>query len=110
MKSYGLTINLVDSPEVIEQYKKYHENVWPEILENSVTIGIQKTKIFLLGRQLFLYMETTDSFDLDSSFIPSTSEHPRVKEWGELMESFQEPVKDAEDGEWWARMELVHES
>jgi len=110
MKAFGFTINLVDSPDVVEQYKKYHENVWPEILDNSTQKGILKTKIFLLGRQLFLYMETVDSFDLDASFLPSKDQNPRVKEWGELMETFQEPVKDAKDGEWWALMDLVHES
>ena len=32
MKEFALTINLKDDPQLIEQYKEYHRNVWPEVL------------------------------------------------------------------------------
>ena len=60
MKCYGLTIILKDDPEVIAQYKAYHRHVWPEVLEHARNLGILKTRIFLIGRRLFMYIETED--------------------------------------------------
>jgi L-rhamnose mutarotase len=110
MKSYGLTINLVDDPPIIEQYKAYHQAVWPEVLANAREKGILKTRIFLLGRRLFMYMETTDDFDLSTSLLPSEDDHPKVKEWGGIMARMQERVPEARPDEWWGEMELVHEA
>ncbi|HIA69171.1 TPA: L-rhamnose mutarotase, partial [Candidatus Poribacteria bacterium] len=31
MKAFGLTINLREDPQIIEKYKEYHRNVWPEV-------------------------------------------------------------------------------
>ena len=32
MKHYGLTLNLKNDPSVIEKYKAYHRDAWPEVL------------------------------------------------------------------------------
>ena len=68
MKCYGLTINLKDDPEVIAQYKAYHRDVWPEVLEQARNLGILKTRIFLIGLRLFMYIETEDGFDFGRAF------------------------------------------
>ena len=60
MKCFGFTINLKDDPQAIEQYKAYHRAAWPEVLEHARNSAVPKTKIFLLGRRLFMYIETTD--------------------------------------------------
>ena len=63
--------------------------------------------IFKLGRQLFMFMETTDAFDPDRDFACYEASNPRNREWQELMASMQEPVPAAQPGEWWAEMKLV---
>lgn len=109
MKQYGLTLNLKDDPSIIEKYKMYHQDAWPETLSGLKAVGITKMNIYLLGRQLFMVMETEDNFDIERDFPRYLEQDPRCKEWDELMRTFQEPVKEAKDGEWWAQMELVFE-
>lgn len=106
MKCFGFAINLLDDPEVIQQYRTYHQTVWPEVLENARKQGVQKTRIFLLGRRLFMYVETTDDFDPSALVPPEDS--PRVQEWDVIMRCLQEKVPEAKSEEWWAEMELVH--
>jgi L-rhamnose mutarotase len=110
LKYFGFTINVKDDPQAIEQYKAYHRAVWPEVLEHARNAGILKTRIFLLGRSLFLYIETTDEFDLSNTLVPQTEDHPRRQEWDALMRGLMEKVPEAQAEEWWAQMELVHES
>jgi L-rhamnose mutarotase len=107
MKRYGQTIKLKDDPAVIARYIEYHRNVWPEVEQGLKSIGIQRMLIFMLGRQLFMYMETNDAFDMERDFPRYEASGARIKEWQDLMASMQEPVADARAGEWWARMELV---
>ena len=75
-------------------------------LSGLKTVGVTRMDIFLHERRLFMYMETTDGFDLERDF-PRYMESPRAKEWDALMRTFQEPVQDAAPGEWWAAMEHV---
>ncbi|MCH7625531.1 MAG: L-rhamnose mutarotase [Chloroflexi bacterium] len=108
MKSFAMTINLKNDSALIEQYKEHHRNVWPEVLDGLKSIGISKMKIFLHGRNLLMYLEAPDDFDLQRDF-PRYMESPRAQEWDRLMRQFQEPVAKAREGEWWAGMEQVFE-
>ena len=110
MKCYGLTINLEDDAEVIAQYKEYHRQVWPEVLEHARRLGILKTRIFLIGRRLFMYFETEDGFDFGRAFSAPGDEAARLRQWDDLMRGFQERAPEAQADEWWAQMELVHQA
>jgi len=106
MQSYGLTLLLKDDADVIDRYKRYHREAWPEVIARLKEIGIIEMKIFLIGRRLFMYMEAIDGFDPDRDF-PKLNELPRYREWDVLMSSMQERVPEAREGEWWAAMEEV---
>ncbi len=107
MKSYAQTILLKDDPTVIAAYREHHGNIWPEVAEGLRDVGILQMRIWLLGRQLFMAMDTTDDFEPARDFAGYEAGHPRRAEWQRLMESFQQPVADAKPGEWWAEMEEV---
>lgn len=107
MKSYAMTLNLKDDPALIEQYKEYHRNTWPEVLDGLRSLGIEKMNIFLHGRCLFMYLEAPDEFDLKRDFPRYMESSPRAQEWDQLMNTFQEPVPAAREGEWWAPMQQV---
>jgi L-rhamnose mutarotase len=107
MKTYAQTILLRDDPAVLAAYRDHHHHIWPEVAEGLRGAGILQMRIWLLGRQLFMVMDTTDDLDPDRDFARYEAGHPRHAEWQRLMESFQEPVPDAKPGEWWAQMELV---
>ena len=108
MKYFAFTLDLRNDRAVIAAYKEYHRKVWPEIERNQRRVGFMKTRIFLHGRWLFLYYETTDDYDPKTAFAESIKD-PKGAEWEHLMrESFQEPLPDAGPGEWWLPMELVY--
>jgi L-rhamnose mutarotase len=109
LKTFGLTINLRDDPELIEKYKEYHRNVWPETEQALKTVGITAMKIFLLGRSMFMYIETVDDFVVERDFLKYLEQDPKCREWDDLMRTFQEKVSEAKADEWWAMMEQVYE-
>ena len=106
MKTYGLTLCLRDDPEKIETYKRYHQNVWPEVVARLREVGVQEMKIFLRGRRMFMFIETDDAFEPRRDFA-RVNEDPKSKEWNELMATLQERAPEASPDEWWAPMELV---
>ena len=109
MKSYGLALNLNDNSETIEKYKEHHRNVWLEVETSVKQSGITKIKIFLLGRRMFMYMETVDDFVPERDFQKYLEADPRCKEWDELMRTFQEKAPEAKENEWWATMEQIYD-
>jgi L-rhamnose mutarotase len=108
MKQYAHTINLTNDPSIIERYMEHHRNVWPEVERGLSGIGIHRMLIWRLGRQLFMFMETVDDFDPARDFARYEASEPRIREWQQLMASFQEPLAEAKPTEWWAEMELVY--
>ena len=107
MKNLAFTVNLKDDPAIIEKYQEYHANVWPEVLDALKKVGVIDMKIFILGRRLFMYSEVEDDFDPEVNFPRYLSLSPVCQEWEDLMSTFQEPVKDAKDGEKWAQMKQI---
>jgi len=107
VKQYAQTLLLKDDPRIIAEYRRHHASVWPEVVRGLREIGITQMIIWLLGRRLFMLMETVDGFDPERDFERYVNAHPRHREWQELMETFQEPVPEARPGEWWAMMEEV---
>ena len=108
MKCYAQTLNLKHDPAIIDRYVDHHRAVWPEVERGLRAIGIERMRIWRLGRRLFMLMETVDDFDPTRDFARYMDSHPRIREWQALMETFQEPVPEAQPGEWWAAMELVY--
>jgi L-rhamnose mutarotase len=107
MKTYALTLNLKNDPEIIKQYKAYHANPYPEVVEALKAVGIADMKIWLLGRRLFMVFVAEDNFDPERDFKRYLKLHPRCQEWEDLMSTFQEPVPEARAHEKWALMEQV---
>jgi L-rhamnose mutarotase len=106
MRSYGLTLLLVDDPASIERYKEHHRSVWPEVVARLAEVGITQMRIYLLGTRLFMYLEAVDEFDPATDF-PRINQDPKSQQWDRLMRTMQERVPDAAGAEWWAPMEPV---
>eukprot|EP01098_Paradermamoeba_levis_P013447 TRINITY_DN6128_c0_g1_i1.p1 TRINITY_DN6128_c0_g1~~TRINITY_DN6128_c0_g1_i1.p1 ORF type:complete len:121 (-),score=26.83 TRINITY_DN6128_c0_g1_i1:82-444(-) len=109
VKSYAQSILLKNDPQRIEEYKHYHANSWPEVLRALKAVGILKMKIYLLGTQLFMYMETVDEFDPKVDFPRHMQMDPKCVEWGKVMSSYQQPVPEAKEGDWWTYLEEVYD-
>lgn len=104
----AFTLNLRDDQQLIDRYKQHHAAVWPTVEASLRRVGVRLIRIFLRGRQLFMYMEVEDNFD-PSTYVEQYLQEPLAAEWENLMRELQEPVPGARPGEWWASMEQIYE-
>lgn len=108
MKRYGSLIGL--RPEKLEEYKRLHAAVWPEVLEKIKGCHIRNYSIFLRklpdgNHYLFSYFEYTGTdFDADAARMAAD---PKTQEWWTVCKPCQEPLPDRANGEWWSSMEEV---
>ncbi len=105
-KRYCLGLDLKDSPQLIEEYKRYHQNVWPEITQSLRDSGIEDMEIYLLGTRLFMIIQVNDHFSFEAKARADQS-NPKVQEWEKLMWNFQQPLPQARPGEKWILAERV---
>jgi L-rhamnose mutarotase len=103
---YCLTLDLKDDPQLIAEYKKYHEKIWPEITVSLKEAGIEDAEIYLLGTRMFMVLEVNDRFSFEAK-ARADQENPKVREWEELMWKFQRPLPQAQPGEKWLLMERI---
>jgi len=103
MKRFGMVIKLKPSSE--EAYRKYHADVWPEVLDKIRDCNIANYSIFLKDGYLFGYFEYLGS-DIKSDWARMAA-HTRTQEWWAVMEPLQDPLETRKEGEWWAEMEEV---
>ena len=68
-------------PGYEEEYKKRHDEIWPEMVEALSEAGIRNYNIFRHGLTLFGYFETDD---LDKTRT-ALAQSPVNKRWAEWM-------------------------
>lgn len=110
MKTYCFALDLHDDPELIAEYKRYHEqeNIWPEVLECIKKTGVLSEEIYLTGNRLFMVLRTTDDFAWDGK-VEVDAASPAMQEWEKLMWKYQTPLPQAKLGEKWVSMERIFE-
>ena len=110
MKTYCLTLDLCDAPDLIEEYKRYHrkENIWPEVVQNILGQGILREEIYLLGTRMTMILHTTDDFSFETK-AASDNANPKMQEWEALMWKYQKPLPGSKPGEKWVLMEKIFE-
>lgn len=94
----------------VEEYKRLHADVWPEVLAIIKTAHISNYSIYLRrlpdgNMYLFSYMEYTGN-DFASD-MAALADEPKTQEWWDACMPCHEPLPDRLDGEWWASMEEV---
>ena len=103
MKRYGMVLKV--RPESFEEYKRYHAEVWPGVLDMIRKCNIRNYSIYHKDGYLFSYFEYTgDDFDADMAKMAAD---PKTQEWWAIMEPMQDPLSTRAPGEWWANMEEV---
>lgn len=111
MKGTGLTkycwaLDLKDDPEFIEEYRKCHQAVWPEIITSIKDAGIEELEIYQAGNRLFMIMIVNASFSIERKASLDAA-NPKVQEWEELMWTYQQALPFAREGEKWVLMERI---
>ena len=108
MQRYGMVLGL--RPEKVEEYKRLHAAVWPDVLKMITECRIRNYSIYLAetepGRfHLFSYFEYTgDDFEADMARMAAD---PVTRQWWSRCKPCQQPVPTAAEGEWWSVLEEV---
>lgn len=105
MQRMGMMIGV--APEKIDEYKKLHAAVWPEVLDMIAQCNIKNYSIFLREPEnvMFSYFEYhgTD-FQADAAKMAA---HEPTRRWWEVCSPCQRPLETRDKGEFWAAMEEV---
>lgn len=103
---YCLALDLKDDPELIKEYEKYHEKIWPEITESIVDGGVVSSQIYRLETRMFMILEVDDTFSFEKK-AKADEENPKVQEWEDLMWKYQQSLPWAAPGQKWMLMDKV---
>ena len=106
LKKYYWALDLKDDEQLIEDYKIYHQSVWPEIIESIKTAGIEDLEIYNVANRLFMIMTVNENFSFEKK-AAMDAENPKVEEWETLMWKYQQALPTAEEGEKWMLMEKI---
>ena len=90
----------------MQEYEKYHQEVWPEIIESIKNSGINTMEIYRAGNRLFMIMDTEDDFSLEHKAL-TDQYNPKVQEWETLMWKYQQAIPYAKQGEKWMLMTKI---
>jgi L-rhamnose mutarotase len=94
-------------PEAEAAYKKYHQAVWPDVLNKITDCNIRNYSIFLRDGVLFSYFEYIgDDFATDMAKMAAD---PKTQEWWAITKPMQRPLEERGEDEWWAPLtEVFH--
>lgn len=105
---HGMVLGIKE--DKIDEYKKLHAAVWPDVLKMIKDCNIQNYSIYLRklpdGKHyLFSYFEYTGTdFKADMARMAAD---PTTLKWWSVCEPCQVPFDDRAEGEWWTKMEEV---
>ena len=108
MKRYGWIIGVKE--EKLDEYKKLHADVWPDVLDKIKQCNLRNYSIYLRelpdGKHyLFSYLEYTgEDFDADMTKLAA---EPIIQKWWDVCKPCQEPLANCAEGEWWSDMEEI---
>jgi L-rhamnose mutarotase len=108
MQRHCLTLDLKNDPHLIQEYIKFHENVWPEIQNSIKQSGIINLEIYNLGNRLFMIIEAEADFSFEKK-SKLDAENAKVQEWEKLMWKFQQALSGSKPGEKWILMNKIFE-
>lgn len=92
-------------PDKLEEYKRHHARVWPEVLRMIAECNIRNYSIYHKDGFLFSYFEYVgEDFKADMAKMGAD---PKTREWWAVVGPLQQPLESRAAGEWWAEMEEV---
>lgn len=82
-------------PEKLQEYKRWHQEVWPELLADMRAASIRNYSIFADGAELFGYLEC-DDWEAASAALARSDANRR---WQEFMADYLATPVDADAAE-----------
>ncbi len=105
-QKFCLALDLKDDAQLMQEYKDYHQEVWPKIIKSIKDSGITVLDIYCVGNRMFMIIEADDHFSFEKKSALDAN-NPKVQEWEELMWKFQQALPWAKPGEKWMLMEKI---
>ena len=102
-----LALDLKYDPALIAEYERHHRQVWPEVLEHLRAHGVRELEIFRLGTRMVMVMDTDDATFDAARMGAAERDDPRLREWEDLMWTFQKPTPWTPDGMKWTPMSSI---
>ena len=97
---YCFALDLKNDPALIAEYERYHEAVWPDILQSLRDAGIADMEIYRVENRLFLILEGDATYSPERK-AQMDAANPRVQEWEDLMWHYQQALPTAQPGQKW---------
>jgi L-rhamnose mutarotase len=92
-------------PENLEEYKRWHPAVWPEVADMITQCNIRNYSIYHKDGLLFSYFEYVgDDYAADMAKMAADQ---KTQEWWDIQMPLQRPLPTRREGEWWADMDEV---
>ena len=107
-QKFCLALDLKEDETLIQEYKKLHEKVWPEIIDSIKNSGITVLDIYCTGNRLFMIIEADAGFTFEKKSAMDEN-NAKVQEWETLMWQFQQALPWAKAGEKWILMDKIFE-
>jgi L-rhamnose mutarotase len=105
-QKFCLALDLKDDEQLIAEYKAYHQNVWPEIINSIKDAGITVLDIYGIGNRMFMIIEAGADFSFEKKSAMDAG-NAVVQQWEELMWKFQQALPWAAPGQKWMLMEKI---
>lgn len=103
MQRYGMVIRV--RPEKLDEYKRLHAAVWPDVLEMITACNIRNYSIYHKDDHLFSYFEYHgNDFEADMAKMAAD---PTTQKWWAVCKPCQQPLETRGEGEWWSAMDEV---
>ena len=64
-QKFCLALDLKDEAQLMQEYKAYHQKVWPEIIQSIKESGITVLEIYNVGNRMFMIIETSENFSFE---------------------------------------------
>lgn len=106
MNKFCFALDLIDNPELIAEYEKYHQNVWSEIKQSILDSGIINMEIYRVQNRLFMIVEADENFSFKAK-NEADKNNLKVQEWEELMWKFQQKLPNSKPNEKWQLMDKI---
>ncbi len=103
MTRYGMVVRI--KPDRLDEYKRLHAAVWPEVLQRITACNIQNYSIYHKDDLLFSYFEYVGT-DFVADMVAMAAD-PVVQRWWDVCKPCHDPLPTRAEGEWWANMDEV---
>jgi len=103
MKRYGMAVKI--KPENLDEYKRLHVDVWPDVLRMIGECNIRNYSIYHKDGMMFSYFEYVGK-DFAADMAKMAAD-PTTQKWWDVCKPLLDPLETRTPGEFWANMEEV---